>query len=308
MRLKTSGSVRRIDLQAAQQLLPPLVDEWARLTFGPDGAVVNPITGGPHTALVLVEGRHRQAGTRYAVTIETPTIEVPPDPGPEAGGSADDDLRRIQELRRREAGITVGAERTTLAVVVRADDSRRLAVTVGDEGGNWSVEVDIEHGPLPRIELVGRVDLTALVRGAGAPGCLAGFLGGPAHGTATIDPSALAGGRGTLLDATGSMKRFGGTARAEVETSSRAWRVDGAVSVRASGLGRIALLVAGRRVRRQAAQALQQCWESSETWIGGVEDDLRELSSEIERAGGPEPFVHRALWDADYRDSAFPTH
>ena len=45
--------------------------------------------------------------------------------------------------------------------------------------------------------------------------------------------------------------------RAEVETSSRAWRVDGAASVRGSGLGRIVLLVAGRRARRQAAEALR---------------------------------------------------
>lgn len=308
MRLKTSGSVRRIDIASVQRLIPPLIEEWARLTFDAGGAVVNPITGASNPALALVEGRHRQIGSRYAVTIETPRLELPEHLRPSfdreelelVRSGASDEAWRVHHERRSEASVPVGVDRTTVSVTIRADDARRLAVTIADEEGRYSVDVEIRHGQLPHVELAGRVDLTAMIRKAGAPGCLAGFLGGMAHANATVDLATLAANGGTLLDATGRMNRFDGAASSRVETTARQWRVDGVVTVRGQGLGRIVLLVAGRRARRQAADALEWFWQTSDQWIGDVEDELRTLASEIDRAGGPEEFAHRALWDPEF--------
>lgn len=268
--VKTSGAVRRIDLAQAVKLLPPLFAEWARLEFDGSGAVINPITREPMSALALVAGRHRAPDARYRVTIETPR----PD------GS--------------------GVDVSTSFVTLTKDDAYGMAATISEDRGRWAVNVDIQRGVLPRIEAAGWVDLTAMIKDEVGVGCLAGLLGGSGEGSATLDLATLTGQGGRLFEANGHANRFRGAGRADVVGSAAEWKLDAALSLRARGLGRAVLLVMGRRIRRALEDQIKRYWESAADRVTTAETDLRLLATEVERVGGEEEFVHRALWDPNF--------
>jgi hypothetical protein len=222
--------------------------------------VINPITAERHVSFVLVDGRHRDIGSRYSVTVD----------------------------------------RTTTLLVLKRDDERHISATVVDEHGRWVVDVDVTRGRLPQVELEGRVDLTAVIRDEGTPGCLASVLGGPGVGRAVIDLTALDGRRDSSVDVSGRANRFRGAARADLHTTTTTWNVDGALSLRARGLGRVVVLVVGRRLRRSIEEWLEQLWRTSDERMADSQAALRELAGMTEREGGAAAFVRRALWDPHF--------
>lgn len=306
--LKTSGTVRRIDLGRAVKLLPPLFDEWARLGFDSSGAALNPITGTAVPALTLVEGRHRAPGARYRVTVETPRMELPEARRAEfdeefaaltSGGHSDKDTA-AHFKRRQEASAQVGVDETTCFVTITEDDARGMAATVSEDRGRWAVNVDIRRGVFPRIEAAGWVDLTAVIEEDVRPGCLARLIGGTGEGSATLDLSHVATRGGRLFEAKGHANRFRGVAQADIATSGSEWKLDGALSLRARGLGRAVLLIAGKRIRRHIDDVIKRFWESSADRITATEAELRALTAAVERAGGEDALVHQMLWDPEF--------
>lgn len=306
--VKTSGSVRRIDIGQLVKLIPPLFDEWARLEFDSSGAVRNPVTGASVPALALVEGRHRLPDARYRVTIETPKLDLPESRRAEFdrelaalnGGGHSAEEWAAHYKRRAEASVQVGVDVSTSFVTLTQDDAYGMAATISEDRGRWTVDVDIRRGVLPRIEAAGWIDLTAMIKDEVGVGCLAGLLGGSGEGTATLDLTALAGQGGRLFEGNGRANRFRGAGRADVVGSAAEWKLDAALSLRARGLGRAVLLVMGRRIRRILEGQIKQFWESAADRVTAAETDLRVLATEVERAGGEEAFVHRALWDPNF--------
>lgn len=306
--VKTSGTVRRIDIVPVVKLVPSLFGEWARLEFDGSGAVLNPLTGAAVPAFALVEGRHRAAGARYSVTIETPKLELPEARRAEfdremaalGGGRHTEEEWAAHYQRRNDAMVRVGVEQSTCFVTLKEDDARGMAATVSEDRGRWAVTVDLRRGVLPRIEVAGWVDLTAMIKDEVGSGCLAQLLGGSGEGSATLDLGTLAGNGGGLLEAKGQANRFRGATQAEVAGSAREWKLDGALSLRARGLGRVVLLVARRRIRRHLEGEIKRFWASSADWVTTAEADLRALAAAAEREGGEEVLVRRMLWDAEF--------
>jgi hypothetical protein len=246
-----------------------MLTEWANLRFDASGAVIDPITGGSRRGLRLTEGRHREPGSRYAAIIETPSDELPEGP-------------------------------RTVLVVLNQDDDRLLGATVIDERQGWAADVEIHHGPLPHVDVTGRLDLAALLEDERTPGWLARLFGRTATGRAALDLAALDEHGATLLDADARTRRFRGRARLGVDSSITTWAVEGHLALRGRGLGRLVLLVAGSPIRRRVDAAMQGFWERSGQWVTQVEKDLVEVASLVEGEGGAGPFVRRALWDPHF--------
>jgi hypothetical protein len=89
-------------------------------------------------------------------------------------------------------------------------------------------------------------------------------------------------------------------ARADLHTTTTTWNADGAVSLRARGLGRLVMLVVGGRLRRRIEEWLEQLWRISDQRMADSEAALRELAGMTEREGGAAAFVRRALWDPHF--------
>ena len=283
MRLATSGSVRRVDITLLVGAIEALRAEWAALRFGADGALMNPVTGAPHPDLRLVEGRHRVPGARYELVTRTPVLE--PDP---AG--------------QREA-IQTGVTETTSTAVLRTDDSRRLAVTIGDATQLWSVDVDMVHARLPRFDVAGRFDATAMIAAEGVPGCLSRLLGGVATGMATVDLSAIERrGRTKLVDASGRFNRFRGNGSVNVKTSARTWDVTARAAVRGKGLGRLVMLFAGGRLRAAFDEATATFWDDAATAMDEAARDLARIGDLVATEGGVSTVIHRLIWEEGYGD------
>lgn len=266
MRFRSAVDVRRIDVEPVLELLSPLRDEWTRLRFDASGRVVNALNGEAQQTLVLSEGRHRQPAARYRVTV------------PERYGRA-------------------AAGDDSCLVTLHHDDEHRLTFTVSQEHERWSVDVDLHHGSRPRVVLVGRLDLRAVLEADGTPRGLAGLVTGPTGVTVTVDLGALEGPSSPLVIADGHANRFHADGRIDVGASGRRWRVDGEAGVRGRGLGRLVLLLARRRVRRGVERGVESFRGRADEWISEVERDVEQLRSSVEREGGPEAFVHRTLWD-----------
>ncbi|MEO5840104.1 MAG: hypothetical protein ABIQ73_27345 [Acidimicrobiales bacterium] len=259
MRATTAGVLRRIDLTPAIDLLPELFQQWNELHFDQSGEVLDAPPGTALSRLVLVEGRHRQADSRYVVTLDEPVV-----------------------------------------VTLKHDDSYTIAATISDERRRWAVDVEIGRARLPTIDLAIRVDLVAATSTDGTPGRMSRLLGESGEGRATIDLRPIEGKGGTLVDAHGRMNRFRGTARGEVDTGAENWSVDAAVSVRGRGLGRVVMLLAGRRVRRHFEHRFEQFWRTSDARIIRAERALQHLAAAVQREGGEGPLVRRALRDPDF--------
>lgn len=265
------------------ELLPALRQEWEGLQFDLSGRVVNPLTGDPEDTLVLTEGRHRHNGARYRVTVALP-VSAAVEPASSGAG--------VEAAGRNGE--------STYLLTLHHDDGLRLALTVAKEPERWSFDVDLHHGPVPRVELVGRVDLSAALVADGTPRWAAGALGGTGAGRATVDLGALDGPSSSLVDAEGRANRFHGDARLDVGASLRRWSIDGGASLRGRGLGRLVLLMARRRIRRGVERGVERFWEREEVWAADVECDLQELDVAVAQEGGPAAFVRRALWDPSF--------
>jgi hypothetical protein len=307
MRFETAGELRRVDLASIIDVLPALRDEWAGLRFDRDGRLINPLTGDTVAALTLLDGRHRQPGAVYRLTVTSPKLELPE----ERRAEFEKEARKLSKrnakqerwndhfARRRKASVRVGTEEERFAATLREDNARRLAFSLSHEDDHWTVDVVVDHGRLPKVELNGHVDLTASFKADGTPGFLASILGGTGGGTAVVDLRTFERG-GPIVDAEARANRFRGSARLEVRTSATRWAVSGDGTLRARGLGLPVLWFAGRRVRRSVDRSLAEFWASSESQMGELEKELSGLRTGIEDEGGPAPFVLRALWDKDF--------
>ncbi|MCD9199304.1 hypothetical protein [Aeromicrobium wangtongii] len=306
MRFSTSGSLRRIDVSLLASAIEALRGEWAALRFDAAGALLNPISGAAIGDVRLVEGRHRSPGARYDITIRTPVLE--PDPAQlraldaEHLGREDTDWDTCFD-RRQAISVQTGETETTASVVLRADDSRVLAASVTDASQLWSVDVDLVHGRLPRIEATGRLDATAMIAAEQVPGCLARLLGGVATGTATVDLAAIERrGRNTLVEGSGQFNRFRADGAARVTTSARSWDVGAKIRLRGKGIGRLVLRIFGGRLRREFDASMTTGWATAATAMDGIERQLGAVRTFIDQEGGLADVVHRTLWEDGYGD------
>jgi hypothetical protein len=280
MRFSTSHSVPRPDISLVVDAVEALRTEWAGLHFATGGVLVNPISGDPVPELRLVEGRHRSAGARYEVVTTTPAIDPAAEP-----------------------------TRTTTHVTLRRDDARRLDVTVSDLAQHMSVDVDVVHGRLPRIDLHGWVDGTAVLKAGAAPGCLSWLAGGQGRGGATIDlPVLEASRRGTLVTAKGRYNRFRADATADLHPSPRSWDVDATARLRGKGLGRLALLFLGTRIQQSVDSSLAAFWTGTVASLDDVARDLPKIRAAVTGEGGIDAVVHRLLWEPGYADHLTTTY
>ncbi|MRJ75723.1 hypothetical protein GEV29_04180 [Aeromicrobium sp. SMF47] len=313
MQFTTTGSVPRLDLTLMIEVIETLRAEWAALQFAPDGNVINPLTSQPVDTLRLAEGRHRASGARYEIVTRTPVMAV----DPEQQSALQAELLTAtdidwDEYGRRLTEITVptgeiSESRTTFTL--RHDDARTLAVTVADPSGLWSVDVDIVHGRLPRVQLAGRLDATKMLMAEGTPTFLARRLGGTGTGTATIDLGTIerAGG-GTLAEGSGRLNRFSADGSATVRTTARSWDVEGQAELTGTGLGRLVLRFMRRRIQTAADAAVAQWWDGVPSTVVGAQTAIREAERLIEQEGGLARVVHHTLWEEGYADRMEATY
>lgn len=307
MRFETAGQLRKLDLEPLPGLVGALRDEWAGLRFDPGGPAVNPLTGAVVEAFALVRGRHRSPGAVYRVTITVAVSELPDDRRAAFDEEAAALVRRDapQEQwsdhhdRRRAASVQVGTDQTIVDATLVEDRAGRLAFTVADESGHGTGEVVVGEGPLPAVTVDGRVDLTALLRAEQVPGCVTALFGGAGRAAAALDLAALDRG-GRFVDASGRSRWFRGRGHLDLDSAATTWSVSGSADLRARGLGRPALWVAGAYLRRSVRRSLAELWASSDQWGAELEQDLARLRATVAREGGPEPFVRRWLWDEHF--------
>ena len=294
-----------MDLTPIVDVLPALREEWAGLQFDGSGTLVSPLSGDAVPALRLVAGRHRQPGATYRITVTSPKLELSEARRREFDDEAQKLTRdratseqwRSHAARRREASVQVGTRQEHFEATLHDDNQRRLKFSVSDEPATWTLDVEIEHGRWPKVDLNGRIDLSAVLRADGTPGCLAGFLGGTGRGSAVLELAALERG-GQAIRAEGRANRFRGSAKANIRASATKWILDGTGSLRARGLGRLVLAFAGRRVRDGINGSIDEFWTKARTneW----EQHLSQLRDQVDATGGPGPFVRRAIWDRDF--------
>lgn len=289
MRIQTAGDLRRVDVAPLLGLLPALRDEWRDLHFDVSGCAIDPLVGDPTTSLTLLGGRHRQRGARYQIAVATPA----------AGPSERDSSSRSWRSTSGSASAETARARHRLVATLRDDDARQLAFSLSDETEHWIVDVVIRHAYLPSVEVSGRVDLTALLRANGTPGCLGALFGGKGGGNGVLDLGAIERG-GAAIEAEGRANRFQARVGLEVRPSATSWAVIGAGTLRARGLGRPVLWFAGPRLRRHIGHLLAEFWESAGSRMSDLEHEMARLQAAIDDEGGPRPFIQRALWDDDF--------
>ena len=306
MRFSSVGDLRRIDLDPLLALLPAVRAEWAGLRFDEGGAAIDPITGAARPSFRLVDGTHRQPGARYEAVIESPHLELP-EHLQEAFASESVRLQRASaaereahRARRAAAMVQTGVDRHTFVGVLHRDDVEQVDVTVTDEDQRWSVDVTIGHGRLPLVDLAGQVDITALLRTDGTPGCLAGFLGGSGEAGAIADATTLEGRGGRLIEVGGRANRFHGHGHVDVATSIQSWSVKAHGALRARGLGRLVLLFTRSSIRHQVDKQLAELWCRSEARVDDAERSIAHLDGLVRQEGGEAGFVRRAIWDLDF--------
>lgn len=302
MRLSTSGRVPRVDHSLLVEVLVPLREEWAALRFDAAGDVVNPVTGASIDALRLVEGRHRAAGARYEVTTRTPVTAA----DPELKRTLEAELLRRPdpdwtEYGRRLAEITAPTGEVTVSTTgftLRADDSRVLAITLADPAALWSVDVDVVHGRIPRVEVAGRADATSMMLAEDVPRWLARRVGGDAAGTATIDLATFEHrGTATFVDAKGRLRLVRASASATVTPEPAAWDVAATIDVAGRGLGRLALRMFRNRIQRSFDAAAATYWKQLPENAAGLQKFLARLRVVVDGEGGVAPLLHTALWE-----------
>jgi len=305
MRLATSGSIPRLDISLPVAALVPLREEWAALRFGADGRAINPVSGEPTDAIRLVEGRHRSPGARYETVIRTPRMSADPDQvralEAELLDRPDIDWTEYHRRRAELSTPTGEVDESISGFTVRSDDARALAVTFADPKDRWSVDVDVEHGRIPRVLLTARADATSLIQDEGAPRWLARRVGGTATGTATIDLSTIERrGGGTLAEGSGRVKLLRGEGAATVTPSVSAWDVDASVDLHGKGLGRLALRLLGKRLRRSFDEGAAAYWSSIPGTVASGRAFLVQVQQVVDGEGGLATVLHRTFWESGY--------
>ncbi len=304
MRLTTSGSIPRFDHSLFVEALVPLREEWAALRFDAAGHVVNPVTGRSSDALQLVEGRHRVAGARYETVVRTPVTAADPERkqalDAEMLGTPDVDWteygRRLHEISAPTGEIDESIGRFTL----RGDDARTLAITLADPTELWSVDIDLLHGRIPRVEVVGRADATAMMVAGDAPRWLARRVGGDASGSATIDLATFERrDTGTFADGEGRLKLVRGAATATVTPTLASWDVAASADVTGKGLGRLALRLFRSRIQRSFDTAAATYWSGLPDTVASLREYLRQLQAVVDGEGGLDALIHLALWEPE---------
>ena len=280
MRLSTSGSIPRFDHSLLVEALVPLREEWAALRFDSAGLVVNPVTGGSLDTLRLVEGRHRSPGARYEIVTRTPAIHADPQRPEEIGTPTGEVVETVNQF------------------TLRSDDARTLAVTLADRTGLWTVDVDVVHGRIPRIDLTARADATAMLVEGGAPRWLARRVGGDATGRATIDLATFEHRTtSTFFDGEGRLRLVRAAGSATVTPTPAAWDVVASADLTGTGLGRLALRLFGQRIRRSFDTSAAAYWSGLPESIGPTQTMLGQLRTVVDGEGGVGPLLHLALWD-----------
>lgn len=280
MKTTTCGAVPHLDLGPVLALVPALWGEWDQLRFAPGGEVLDPLTGGTRPELRLTGGAHRQPGASYLVTLP-PT--APPD------GAV-----------RPAPGSSSTATPTEVAVVVERDDGRTLDLSLRGSEGHWTAEVAVARGLVPRVELTARIDIRGLLRAEGQSGCVAALVGSSLQVTAMVDAAPLEGRGSQAAEATVRVRRVRAHGAVAVTPRPGRWDVTGDATLRGRGLGRVVLAVAGGWIRRTIDRQAVAFWAA----VAEGEDDrraeLEQLEAEVAVAGGPGPFVRRALWDPTF--------
>lgn len=307
VKVATHGELQRVDVAAALELLPSLREEWARLQFASEGGLINPLTGEVVPVMALIGGRHRQPGAAYRVTVASPKLHLPEGRRGEFAKESKRLARRNAKqeqwdehhLRRREASVQVGVIEEHYSVVLEEDTVGRVAFSVSDDAEQWRVRVEVEDEPWPKVHFSGDIDLTAMWRAEGTPGCVAGLLGGTGSATATFDTAPLHRG-GQLLEMEGRANRFRGRLRLEIEHTSPRWVGAGEATLRAVGLARPVLWFAGRRVNARIARSLKEFWTAAERAAADLEGHMCRLRAGVAREGSEALFVRRFLWDSSF--------
>jgi hypothetical protein len=227
-------------------------------------------------------------------------------PDPERKQALDDEMlgpadvdwetyaRRLVEISAPTGEIDESITRFTL----RGDDARSLAITLADATQLWTVDIDIVHGRIPRVEVTARADATAMMAAADAPRWLARRVGGDASGSATIDlatferrdPS-------TFADGEGRLKLVRAAATATVTPSPASWDVTAAADVTGRGLGRLALRVFGGKVQRSFDTAAAAYWDGMPETAATLREFVRQLQTVADGEGGIGSLMHIALWE-----------
>ena len=307
MRLNARAELQRVDLGPLSDLLPALREEWAALAFDASGRLLNPLTGEVDHTVQLTSGRHRQVGAVYRIKLTSPRLDLPDHREVEFAREA----RRLtrsgakQEqwddhfLRRREASVRVGVDEQLLSVTLEEDSSRRLAGSVSEEGAPWAVRLELDDRRWPTVHLDGEVDLTAVMREEGAPGCVAASFGGIAQMTARLDSGCLDGG-GRVLEVEGQARRFRGRLHLDLDITSELMVADGAAVLRGRGLGRLVLWFVGGSLRKGGDRSLKAFFGTAAEKARDLQEQMLRLRARVLREGGEAEFVRRFLWDESF--------
>lgn len=209
------------------------------------------------------------------------------------GGGTRATLRLVEGQHRRPGASYLATVPTEMRIDLHGDDGTTVRATLTAPADRWSADVVVGRGPGARVEATVRIDLRAVLRSGCGAGCIGGLLGRRAAIEATGDTGGVAGTFGT--------SRFRGRGRVTVVPRVARWEVEGLVKLHGRGLGRLVLAVAGGRIRRDIDDEAARFWASAETWAADREAELAELAADTAAAGGPAPFVRRALWDPTFR-------
>ncbi|MFV0252648.1 MAG: hypothetical protein ACK5H2_04860 [Beutenbergiaceae bacterium] len=286
MQFRTSGALAKVDLSPVLALIPPLWTEWANLKFDRTGGLVNPLTGTVLEMPTLVEGQHRRPGACYRFTVVTQGEEFPAGQPP---GTAPP-----QVVIRSH----------TVEATLRADTAQALTFALRDPSGTWTGDLTIRRTRLPIIEFSGSTPVEAHLE-QDIPAWIVRVFGKTLAGGFRADLGAV---EQDLQAVTGTltMGRSSASLTVDVHPQLEQWSVDTRATLQGRGLARLPLWLFRARIRAAVDQALATFWSQTATRMRDLDVALVELTADIDAAGGPAPFLHRALWDSDFTPMSGP--
>ena len=285
---RVTAQIPPLDVEPLAELMACLHAEWTQLRFDPAGGRLwNPWTTADEqrVEIELRGGRHRAPGAQYRITA------------PAAGVG--------------ESGERPAPSPAVTLLDLRQDDAVRWAATLAAPNGQWSAEVGIEWGHWPKVTIDGRVDVLAVIRaqsgaapGAGcATGCAGLLVGGKLTGRLIADPRVAAdrvAGPALSLHARHRLGKVTGNLALE-RGSGTTFAATGRLRGRGL-LGRILLLVTGRRIRRAVDTRIGETLAELPQNLTQLTAALQQLSSAAAEEGGMPALVHRVLWDPQAAD------